>query len=55
MEVFSTGWTWQVHREWLDQEERPRLQWWALTVQVRGKVAWGCGATPRAARLLSRR
>ncbi|KAL4422903.1 hypothetical protein ABPG75_009100 [Micractinium tetrahymenae] len=33
MEIFSTGWTWQVHREWLDQEERPRLQWWGLTVQ----------------------
>ncbi|KAL4451179.1 hypothetical protein ABPG77_009251 [Micractinium sp. CCAP 211/92] len=32
-EVFSTGWTWQVHREWLDQEQRPQLQWWALTVQ----------------------
>ncbi len=40
-EVFSTGWTWQVHREWLDQEQRPQLQWWALTVQVSPEGAEG--------------
>lgn len=34
MEVFSSGWTWQVHRMWLDQEARPQLQWWGLTIEV---------------------
>ncbi|KAL4444893.1 hypothetical protein ABPG77_003943 [Micractinium sp. CCAP 211/92] len=32
MEVFMAGWTWQVHRIWLQQDPGAQLQWWALTV-----------------------
>ncbi|KAL4448094.1 hypothetical protein ABPG75_005313 [Micractinium tetrahymenae] len=31
MEVFVTGWTWQIHRLWLQQDAQAQLQWWALT------------------------
>lgn len=48
VEVFTAGWTWQVHRIWLDQEARPQLQWWALTVDV-SAAGWG----PRGVALLS--
>lgn len=34
VEMFSAGWTWQVHRIWLDQDPLAQLQWWGLTVEV---------------------
>lgn len=39
MEIFSAGWTWQVHRMWMDQDPSAQLQWWGLTVEVSTAVA----------------
>lgn len=48
MEVFLAGWTWQVHRIWLEQDAEAQLQWWALTVEVSGDWA-APGSVPWAA------
>jgi hypothetical protein len=35
VDVFGAGWTWQLFRDWRDQDERSMVQWWGLTVEVR--------------------
>lgn len=52
LEVFSAGWTWEVHRWWLDAEAAPQLQWWALTVEdpaalEPGEYELAMGGNPR--------
>lgn len=34
IELFSPGWAWPVHRDWLDQDEQSTLQWWCMSVEV---------------------
>ncbi|KAI3439058.1 hypothetical protein D9Q98_001468 [Chlorella vulgaris] len=33
VDVFGAGWTWQLFRDWRDQDERSMVQWWGLTVE----------------------
>lgn len=35
VEVYGPGWNWQLFRGWRDQDNQSKLQWWALSVEVR--------------------